>query len=234
MTDPGTFNSYARNYDKIVEAAISASGESVEFFAELKGTLARNAIAPQVPSSMLDFGCGIGNTVRLLAQAFPEAVVTGVDPSQESIEVARERSSTDARRCRFVVQEKTRLPFPDESFDVGFASNVFHHIPRRDHPSWIRELRRVIRPGGIILLFEHNPFNPLTRRSVRLCEFDKGVELLRPSYTRDLLRGGGFVPEPPHYYFIFPRFLSALRPLERLVSSLPLGAQYFVRAQRAR
>ena len=194
MTDPGTFNSYARNYDKIVEAAISASGESVEFFAELKGTLARNAIAPQVPSSMLDFGCGIGNTVRLLAQAFPETVVTGVDPSQESIEVARERSSTDARRCRFVVQEKTRLPFPDESFDVGFTSNVFHHIPRRDHPSWIRELRRVIRPGGTMLLFEHNPFNPLTRRSVRLCEFDKGVELLRPSYTRDLLRAGGFVP----------------------------------------
>ena len=234
MTDPGTFNSYARNYDKVVEAAIGASGESVEFFAELRVRLARDAISSQVPRSILDFGCGIGNTVRLLAQAFPEAVVTGVDPSQESIEVARERSSTDARRCRFVVQEETHLPFPDESFDVGFTSNVLHHIPRRDHLSWIRELRRVIRPDGMILLFEHNPFNPLTRRSVRLCEFDKGVELLRPSYIRDLLRGGGFVPEPPHYYFIFPRFLSALRPLERLVSSLPLGAQYFVRAQRAR
>ena len=234
MTDPGTFNSYARNYDKVVEAAIGASGESVEFFAELRVRLARDAISSQVPRSILDFGCGIGNTVRLLARAFPKTVVTGVDPSQEIIEVARERSSTDARRCRFVVQEETHLPFPDESFDVGFTSNVLHHIPRRDHLSWIRELRRVIRPNGMILLFEHNPFNPLTRRSVRLCEFDKGVELLRPSYIRDLLRGGGFVPEPPHYYFIFPRFLSALRPLERLVSSLPLGAQYFVRAQRAR
>ena len=234
MTDPGTFNSYARNYDKVVEAAIGASGESVEFFAELRVRLARDAISSQVPRSILDFGCGIGNTVRLLARAFPKTVVTGVDPSQEIIEVARERSSTDARRCRFVVQEETHLPFPDESFDVGFTSNVLHHIPRRDHLSWIRELRRVIRPDGMILLFEHNPFNPLTRRSVRLCEFDKGVELLRPSYIRDLLRGGGFVPEPPQYYFIFPRFLSALRPLERLVSSLPLGAQYFVRAQRAR
>ena len=234
MTDPGTFNSYARNYDKVVEAAIGASGESVEFFAELRVRLARDAISSQVPRSILDFGCGIGNTVRLLARAFPKTVVTGVDPSQEIIEVARERSSTDARRCRFVVQEETHLPFPDESFDVGFTSNVLHHIPRRDHLSWIRELRRVIRPDGMILLFEHNPFNPLTRHSVRLCEFDKGVELLRPSYIRDLLRGGGFVPEPPHYYFIFPRFLSALRPLERLVSSLPLGAQYFVRAQRAR
>jgi SAM-dependent methyltransferase len=215
MTDPGTFNSYARNYDKVVESAIGASGESVEFFAELRVTLARNAIAPQVPSSILDFGCG-------------------VDPSSESIEVAREFCSPDAPRLRFVVQEETRLPFPDEPFDVAFMSNVFHHIPRRDHPSWIRELRRVVRPGGMLLLFEHNPFNPLTRRSVRLCEFDKGVTLLRPSYTRELLRGGGFVPQPPYYYFIFPRFLSALRPLERFVSSLPLGAQYFVRAQRPR
>jgi SAM-dependent methyltransferase len=234
MTDPATFNSYARDYDKVVEAAIGASGESVEFFAELKVRLARDAIAPQVPRSILDFGCGIGNTVRLLAKAFPKAVVTGVDPSPESIHVARELSSSDARRCRFVVQEKARLPFPDESFDVGFTSNVFHHIPRRDHLGWIRELGRVVRPGGILLLFEHNPFNPLTRHSVRLCEFDKGVKLLRPRYARELMRGGGFVPKPPHFYFIFPGFLRALRPLERFVSSLPLGAQYLVRAQRAR
>jgi ubiquinone/menaquinone biosynthesis C-methylase UbiE len=233
MTDPRTFDKYARDYDDVVGTAIGASGESVAFFAELKVSLVRNALASQMPSSILDFGCGIGNTVRLLATAFPSALVTGVDPSAESIDVAKQHTLADERRLRFITHDGTRLPFPDEAFDVGFTANVFHHIPRADHLAWIRELRRVIRPGGALLVFEHNPFNPLTRRSVRLCPFDEGVTLLRPRYTAELLRAGGFLPKRPHYYFFFPRFLGVLRPLEQFLSWLPVGAQYFVLGQRA-
>jgi SAM-dependent methyltransferase len=232
MTDPGIFGEYAPDYNKVIDAAIRASGESAEYFADLKVSLARDALASRLPSSILDFGCGIGNAVRLLAAAFPAAFVTGVDPSPNSVEVARQRSLADGRRLRFVIHDGTGLPFANEAFDLGFTSNVFHHIPRGDHLSWIRELRRVIRPGGVLLLFEHNPFNPLTMHAVRACPFDKGVTLLRPSYTAALLRAAGFVPKPPHYYFFFPRFLRALRPLEQLLSWLPLGAQYFTLGQR--
>jgi SAM-dependent methyltransferase len=232
MTDPGGFDGFAGSYDQVVGAAIGASGESVEFFAQLRVSLAREILATRVPSTILDFGCGVGNTVRELGKAFPESVITGVDPSAKSIEVAHELARGDPRRFRFVVQGETRLPFPDGTFEVGFTSNVFHHIPRSDHLRWIRELRRVLRPGGTLLLYEHNPFNPLTRRSVRLCPFDRGVTLLRPGYAAALLREGGFVPRARWYYFIFPRFLRLLRPLERFVRGLPLGAQYLVCASR--
>ena len=234
MTDPGCFDGYARDYDRVVGAAIGASGESVEFFARLKAYLARDALAARPPASLLDFGCGIGNSARMLAEAFPDTLVTGVDPSPESIEVARRCTPGEPPQVRFVVQSESRLPFSDKVFDAAFTANVFHHIPRADHRRWVDELRRVLRPGGTLLVFEHNPFNPLTRRSVRLCEFDKGVTLLRPGYTRRLLRAAGLVPGRARYYFFFPRALRALRPLERFISRVPFGAQYFVPALRER
>ena len=92
-------------------------------------------------------------------------------------------------------------------------------------------MRRVLKPGARFFLFEHNPLNPLTVRVVRNIPFDRGVVLLRPSYAVGLMQDAGFRASPPHYYFFFPRFLRTLRPLERFLSQVPLGAQYFVVGQ---
>jgi hypothetical protein len=56
--------------------------------------------------------------------------------------------------------------------------------------------------------------------------------LLQPGYARRLLQAAGFHAGSPHFYFFFPRALSRLRPLERFLARLPIGAQYFVRARR--
>jgi ubiquinone/menaquinone biosynthesis C-methylase UbiE len=230
MTDPAIFDQYAEAYDRTVNAAIAASGESVEFFARLKAELAWSVIAPERPRRMLDFGCGSGLSTRALrAVAGPEVELIGFDPSASSIAVAKSRLP---ERTAFVHGAEHRLPFEDASFDAAFSACVFHHIPVERHERWGRELRRVLRPGGTFVNFEHNPYNPLTRRVVRDCPLDKGVTLLRPAYARRMTERAGFATSAPRFYFFFPAFLSALRPLERLLlRRVPIGAQYFVVAR---
>jgi ubiquinone/menaquinone biosynthesis C-methylase UbiE len=231
MTDPNIFDGYAQSYAATVDQAIRASGESVDYFTQLKVDLAREHVLSPV-RTLMDFGCGIGNSTRALATAFPEARLTGIDPSTASIDTARSLIGPRPDRIEYVAGKTECLPFPDESFDVAFTACVFHHIERKDHEHWAREIHRVLRPGAPFFIFEHNPLNPLTRRVVRDCPFDEGVTLLQPAYARRMLRRAGFVAAHARYYFFFPRALAALRFLEPALRRVPLGGQYYVVAAR--
>jgi SAM-dependent methyltransferase len=229
MTNPHIFDRYADTYGETVDAVIGASGESVEFFASLKAELAWSVLKGTRPRRILDFGCGSGMSTRALRKvAHADVELTGVDPSAASIAAATARPP---QRTTFVRSVGDRLPFEDASFDAAFTACVFHHIPVEEHEHWGRELRRVLRPGGIFINFEHNPYNPLTRRVVRNCPFDDGVTLLRPAYARRMIARAGFAAGEPHFYFFFPAFLRGLRPLERWLRRIPIGAQYFVVAR---
>src|SRR5947207_13199397 len=133
MTDGHLFDQYAADYNATVDAAIPASGETVECFAQLKAELTRRSLRPQSPGAILDFGCGIGNTARALCTAFPAARVTGVDASVESVAVAQRMSGHLRTRVRFTMSDLPRLPFPDSDFDLAFTSCVFHHIDEQSH-----------------------------------------------------------------------------------------------------
>ena len=231
MTDPGQlFDDHAAEYDATVQQAIGASGESVAFFAALRASLiVRVMNSTNVGLSMLDFGCGIGNMTRAVARRFPRAELFGTDLSAQSL--AKARQLTNQPRLTFTMTESDRIPFDDGPFDVAFTSGVFHHIAPGERLQWAKELCRVLKPGGRFFLFEHNPLNPLTVRVVRRIPFDQGVVLLRAGCTVRLLRDAGFTTSAPHYYFFFPRFLRAWRPLEHLMRRVPFGAQYFVVGQ---
>jgi SAM-dependent methyltransferase len=235
MTDPGVlFDGYASDYAATVQAAIGASGERVEYFAEIKAVLTARCLAGSPPAQVLDFGCGVGNTTRALGQQLSAATLTGFDLSHRSIEVAERLTAEEERsRFRFVAGDDGGLPWEDASFDAAFTSCVFHHITPADRPRWAAELARVLRPGGSLFVFEHNPFNPLTRRVVRDCPFDEGVELLRPAETVRHLAGAGLAPDRPWFFFFFPHALRGLRVIEPALRRVPLGAQYFVRARRS-
>jgi hypothetical protein len=105
---------------------------------------------------------------------------------------------------------------------------VFHHIPPGERACWVSELRRVIRPGGALFVFEHNPLNPLTRKVVNDCPFDEDAILLPRRETTTLLRDAGFEDVAADYIVFFPQALAVLRPLERRLAWLPAGAQYAV------
>ncbi len=92
----------------------------------------------------------------------------------------------------------------------------------------LSELRRGLRPGGLVMIYEHNPLNPLTVRAVRTCAFDENAVLIRAATLKERLVEAGFTGATARYRLFFPRALRLLRPLEQWMTWLPLGAQYYV------
>ena len=83
----------------------------------------------------------------------------------------------------------------------------------------------------MVVVFEHNPWNPLTRLVVGRVSFDAGVELVRPGELRSLLSGAGATLLSTQYMTFFPWRGNLTRDVERRLGWLPLGAQYLVVAR---
>lgn len=106
------------------------------------------ALAPRAGESVLDAGCGTGNAALLAARA--GARVTGVDPAERLVGVARERSAAAGLDATFAVGDATALEFADSSFDAVIS--VFAVVFAADARAAASELVRVARPHGRILL----------------------------------------------------------------------------------
>ena len=83
------------------------------------------------------------------------------------------------------------------------------------------------------MVFEHNPWNPLTRRVVRSLAFDEGVQLLTRRGVCRALRGAGLIVTDADYVLFFPWRTRVVEALERPLGRVPLGAQHVVAARRA-
>jgi ubiquinone/menaquinone biosynthesis C-methylase UbiE len=225
------FDKFALEYETMHAANIRASGETPAFFAEYKvKDVALSLMESQLqPGSILDFGAGIGTSVPFFRQYLPRARLTCLDVSAKSLQLGRSRFADAAEFTAFDGQS---IPFPDGSFDVCFAACVFHHIPAEEHLGLMREFRRVLRSGGMAFVFEHNPYNPLTVRAVRDCAFDENAVLIRAADLRSTVRQAGFSQVRSAYRIFFPRVFRMLRPLERLLTWCPMGAQYYVQANK--
>jgi len=103
---------------------------------------------------VLDLGCGTGELTRLTARHFPSATVVGVDFTGAMLAVAQRRTAGTAERHRVAYGRATalRLPFPDATFDL--ATNAFLARNLADLDIALREMRRVLRPGGVLLILE--------------------------------------------------------------------------------
>jgi SAM-dependent methyltransferase len=226
-TASAEFDRYASTYTEQHESSIALSGEEPEYFSRYKiDDLARVCeLAGIAPTRILDFGAGIGNSLAPMQRAFPDAQISGIDVSAESLDVCRKvaREGTDLR-C----YDGQTIPFGDGAFDVVFTACVFHHISAADHVALLREIRRVLTPQGCFVLYEHNPWNPLTVHAVRNCPFDENAVLIAAPEMIRRLRSAGFARVDRRFRVFFSRVLAALRPLEWSLSPVPLGAQYML------
>jgi hypothetical protein len=83
----------------------------------------------------------------------------------------------------------------------AFSACVFHHIPHGEHWGWLRELYRVVRPGGLLSVFEHNPLNPLTLHAVNTCPFDLNARLIQAGQLARQCRAAGWSSPVPWRHF---------------------------------
>jgi SAM-dependent methyltransferase len=223
------FDDYRDSYRAAVERSIAFARTEMDFFtrAKVRALLELSARRVGDPSrlSFLDVGCGPGETDRMLEGRIRS--LAGVDIAPQMVEVARERNPWAEYRH---VPAEEPLPFETAAFDVSFAVCVLHHVPVPERPALIAEMARVTRPGGMVAVFEHNPFNPLTRRAVAGCEFDEDAVLLSRREAQRLLRADLAAIEG-RYILFFTRDSGPLRWIESRLGKVPLGAQYVVSAQ---
>lgn len=219
------FDEYSRSYDAEVNRALAFSGLKVDVFTRVKTEylldLISSGTAVGSGAVLLDVGCGVGNNHPLLKGKV--ARLAGIDVSGECITVARERQP----EVEYKTYDGMHIPYPDAAFDGVFTICVLHHVPILQRPALVGEMRRVLKPGGLIAVFEHNPLNPLTRRVVSRCEFDKDVVLLRRQESEALLCNAGFSRVASRFILTVPAVNPVLKKLDRAFAQLPFGAQYY-------
>ena len=222
------FDDYSANYDQLLRESTKLYADDSEYFAKYKVDLIRDAAAgARTPvRRVLEYGCGTGRNIGYLCAAFPEAEVVGTDVSIESLRIAR----TIHHKQRFEV-EQAGLELG--RFDLIFVASVFHHIPPAVRAEVMATLAQRLTPGGSIEVFEHNPFNPVTRRIVNTCPFDADAILLKPAELRSLFASAGLHRQRLTYCLFVPPRLKWLLPLERFLGWLPLGGQYWISAGRS-
>lgn len=224
------FDEFAGEYDQIHNQSISLAGEESAFFTELKIKLLAQYFQRKLnyshsPLTVLDYGCGTGRAASFFKKYFPNIKYEGCDLSEKSIHQAK----TQNPDLHFFVVGKDTLT---QKYNLIIAAVVLHHIPIAERHDIILELHSSLKEGGHLVIFEHNPYNPLTRKVVRDCPFDKDAVLLTPRHAVQIIRNAGFTIEHLQYYFFYPKFLSFMRPTEKILHKIPLGAQYMLVAKK--
>ena len=217
------FDEFSSNYRETLNSSLGIFGTSNSFFDAYKINYIKNWLATDDRSyDILDFGCGIGKITALLAKEFSKSTIYGHDISKESLTVAR-KSNFDLKNVCFL-DDLSR----GQRFDLVLAIGVFHHIKPSERILTLRELKKLLKPAGRIVVFEHNPLNLLTRHIVDRCPFDKDAELIRSYEFVEIAQKSGLRIERKAYVLLFPWSSKIFRKIEGLFGRFPLGAQYML------
>jgi SAM-dependent methyltransferase len=226
----GDFATNSDSYRASVQQSIAFSGQDLEYFTRRKveHLLAATSRHRGDPSKLafLDVGCGVGVTDEMLVDRVGE--LHGVDVASEAVTRAAERNPDVC----YQVSGGDALPYDDGHMDVAFAICVAHHVEPRRRARFTAEMRRVVKPGGLVVVFEHNPYNPLTRIAVSRCPFDDDAVLLSRRTSAAMLRAAHLTPVEARYIIFLPFDGRAVPWLERPLGWLPAGAQHYVVARR--
>jgi len=230
---PAEFDKFAEEYKSIHTANIKISGESPEYFSEYKMKDLKRIVEanPNISGSgpFLDFGSGTGSSVPFFRKHLPNARLTCVDVSKSCLKTGKLHHGSSAD---FVCSDGVSIPFADNTFEGEYVLCVFHHIQLKEQILILQELKRVLKSKGTIMVYEHNPLNPLTVHTVNNCPFDKNAVLIRAWAMQRRLESAGFVAPIINYRLFFPRALFKIRWMEDWIKWLPLGAQYYISATK--
>jgi len=218
------FDEYASDYESLLKGQLGFFNAERDYFSEYKVRVVRERTASHA-ARILDFGTGIGLTLPFVRKWFPSAEIHASDISEASLDRVRARH-TDVT----IVRDRDLVP---DQYDIILVITVIHHVAPDLRPELFRRLETLLRPGGELWIFEHNPYNPITQRMVSTCPFDEDAVLISARRLARLIEhASGLEVIDQGYTLFFPQAMSALRPVERHLRWLPLGGQYHVTARR--
>lgn len=163
---------------------------------------------------VLDLGCGTGTLAIEIKRLFPDATVSGLDGDPKILNIARKK--TDEARVEITLETgmSFALPYPDGSFDRVFATLFFRHLSREDKTRTLREVYRVLEPGGELYVADWGKAqNGLMRALFLVVQLLDGFETTADNVNGvlpQLIREAGFDPvrQIANYATTFPHQLS--------------------------
>ena len=192
-----------RDYDRWLRGD-SLSGRVYELLAGVPGAMLVNTpvfrlhqeLQLRPEHKLLDIGCGRGSLLRILASrvSFSTPPV-GIDLSRAMLSLARRDTSGAEASVDLVLGAATSLPFRDDYFDVATCSYVIKHLNDSDLLRFLVELRRVLSPGGIALVWEFAPTTSVRLNALHKRLLTAGVEdcyLRSATPLRAFALGSGF------------------------------------------
>jgi len=228
------FDQFAAGYNAGMDNPIkSMVGDNPEVFIEVKArwllaNLAQHAArAPLAagPQRLLDFGCGAGLFLQVLRRLGFAGVLHGCEISSGMLAEAVRTWSAGALPV-FAPFVNGTLPYADAAFDVVLASAVFHHITPGEREVSYTEMARVLKSGGRCYVFEHNPYNPVTRWVVARTPIDRHAILLPSREVCTGLTAAGIRHVQVEHLMFFPPKWRWAQPFEQALRWLPFGGQY--------
>ena len=224
------FESYKDTYRQEIQKSIDFAGQDLDFFTEVKVSrllsLTRQFVGNPKKLDILDVGCGVGITDYYLTSQFKK--VYGIDLSRGVVN----KAATLNPKASYKHYGGKKLPYADNSMDVTFAICVMHHVVPEGLSQFAKEMMRVTKKGGLVIVFEHNPFNPLTRHAVAHCDLDEDAHLLRLAEVDGILSEAHGTRVDRRYILFTPFRGKLFTVLDAGLKWLPLGAQYSVAAQK--
>lgn len=177
------FNEVADVYDDELKNLLNkyVKGET-EKYAEYKVQLTQMLMKNQKINFILDFGCGVGRSLKYLSVYFPNAELFGCDVADDELQIAKKNYPSVQYFNNSNVEEFCNM---EKKFDLVFTSCVMHHVDPAERKQWVDAVLSRLSPSGYWAIFEHNLINPYTKRIVT--DKDNKVDDVTWMYTRKKL-----------------------------------------------
>jgi SAM-dependent methyltransferase len=211
------FDDFSSDYENKILKSFGNIDSNVSYYHSGKAKIAKRELASS-PNKILDFGCGIGSMLKFLKENFNSSKFYAYDESLKSL-------------------EHVKIKYPDvncihsldtiEKFDLIFVSNVIHHVKSSERNDFFKKIYSLLDDNGRLLIYEHNPYNPITLKVVANCEFDIDAELINKKNLIKLCNENDFKLQKSGYIHFFPSKLKFFFNLEKYLKWFFLGAQYF-------
>jgi SAM-dependent methyltransferase len=211
------FDQYSNDYKHYINDSIDKFDKNLSYYHQSKIEITKNR-AIRNPKNILDFGCGVGTMIPYMKKKFKKSKIYAFDESKDSLKFLKKRYPFVS--CLKKINGNIK-------FDLIFLSGVIHHIDRSIRKRILKKIYLSLKPKGKLIIFEHNPYNPLTNIVVKNCEFDRDAQLIKRKELINICENVSFVVDDSAYVYFFPTSMKKFKVLEKYLEWFFLGAQYF-------